>query len=157
MTVENVKPPFSAAQIRDASRKGRTYTFQLSSEKGVIHHRIRFLAVSPESMTLEMQDFDPDGTPLNDTRRHTGTWAELEGHATYPKAATVLTDAEITVPAGTYDCWVYTVTEAKNGGTEVTTAAFAKAIPGAPVWHTVVRDGQAVTTMELVKLDLGAE
>jgi hypothetical protein len=147
-TAELASPPFTAEQIRDATRPGRTYEFKLEvAGQPAQIHRITFVEVTPESATAEALDLDAQGQPLGGPERGTSTWAELVGHAAYPRAATVISEESIAVPAGEFACTLYTVVE----GPQRKRVYFAKNLPGAPVLMVVEQDGQVVQTLTLLK------
>jgi len=148
----DASPPFTAAQIRDATNEGRTYVFSMTDGEGnVMHRRMRFTDVGDAGARMEGAMVDADGNVLGEPRASQPSWDELVGHATYPAANTVISDGEITVGAGTYDCMVYTVTD----GSEITRAHFARDLPGAPVSMVVEVDGVVVSRMELVSYEAG--
>ena len=59
---------------------------------------------------------------------------------------------EIELPSGTWDCWLYEVTELDDDGQEVITRYhFAKDQPGAPVRYAQLVDGKRVFLMVLME------
>ena len=54
-------------------------------------------------------------------------WTELQAHASFPDADTNISQGTVTTPAGTFDCWAYTVTRREAAGKVVETFYFAKA------------------------------
>jgi hypothetical protein len=145
-------PPFSAEQIRGATPNGRTYIFRMTeADGGVITRRVVFSDVSDETASIEAIMLDEYGEPLGESDKNVVTWEDLVTHASYPRDHTVISDASVEVPAGTYAAKLYTVTERKEGKQQVTRAWFAKDLPGAPVKHVVEVDGTPVATMELVE------
>lgn len=145
--------PFTAERIREATPKGRTYRFQVGGPGDApMTLTMRFVEVGPEKAVLETTMLGADGKPLAEAKRQDTTWAQLENHAHYPAAATVITPEKVTVPAGTYAAKKYTVTEKDEDGTRrVTQAWFADDLPGAPVKFIVERDGRPAATMILLE------
>lgn len=144
--------PYTAAQIRDASKAGRTILFVMESPpKPSLRRRMRFLAVDDERATIANETLDDTGKPLGAAETATSTWEELRKHASFPKASTTIVDAVAEVPAGSFPCKRYTVLE----GTKKTTACFANDLPGPPVELIVEDDGKLVISMELVKNEPG--
>jgi hypothetical protein len=141
-------PPFTAEQIRDATRPGRSYEFKLeASGKPAVIHRVTFVEVSAEHATAEAVDLDETGNVLGAPERGKSTWKELVGHAAYPRASTVISNEMVEVPAGQFACMLYTVVE----GPTRTRTYFAKDLPGAPVLMIVEQAGQVVQTLTLLK------
>ncbi len=149
-------PPFPAAKIREGCPAGRwsKYRIEAPGEPTVVTVT-EFTNVDNDGALFRVTTFDADGNPLGEPRTREATWQEFQSHATYPKAATEVDDGEIDVPAGTFDGWIYTVIEEHEGATLVTRAEFAKDIPGPPAKHTVTRDGDIISKMELLEWGLG--
>lgn len=142
-------PPFTAAQIRDATAPGRTYVFEIAAGGGPAgRQRIRFLSADADGTTMSSVHLDAEGRPAGEPTKTDVTWADLVGHASYDKDATTIADDSVTVPAGSFETRRYTV---DNGDGTRTTAHFAKALPGAPVSHIVTREGVVVSRMVLVE------
>jgi hypothetical protein len=59
----------------------------------------------------------------------------------------------VNTPAGSWNCWRYTRTEVREGLTRVTTAFFAKSLPGPPVKMIVAQNGE--TLYEVTLLETG--
>ncbi len=145
-------PPFDAAQIRDATRPGRTYRFEIrAANEPELQREIVFETVTDAGARMKGTMFDADGAVLSRAPAREVTWAELVGHASYPVDETVITQTSIEVPAGTFDAVLYTVTSMKDGVSTVTRAWFATSLPGAPVRHEVETGGVVVQTMLLLK------
>lgn len=150
-------PPFTADQIRSATRVGRTYDFELESPAAPPSGlRLRFVEVTPTWTRLERSTVDQDGQPTAPTRSSTVSWDELVRHAAWPLDATTIEPAHVTVPAGDFpDGLLYTVREVEGGRQKVTRAWFVKSMPGAPVVHVVEMNGVAVMKMRLVRYNPG--
>jgi hypothetical protein len=140
-------PPFTAEQIRDATRAGRSYEFKMEAAgQPAVIHKITFVEVTAEHATAEAIDLDASGKPLGPAERGTSTWAELVGHAAYPRSSTVISDESVEVPAGKFECMLYTVVE----GPLRKRTYFARSLPGAPVLMVVEQDGQVLQTLTLL-------
>lgn len=149
---EIAPPPFSADQIRAATPDGRTYLFAVEGPEGRALRKLTFRSPTEAGAQLEAQNLNAgDQSPLAEPQRAPVTWAELVGHASYPAAHTRIERAEITVPAGTFECRRYTVVEPSPKGQKRTVAWFADALPGAPVHHEVHIGAQLVSRMQLVE------
>lgn len=79
--------------------------------------------------------------------RRRSSWAPRgERHAEFPRFAVRISEAKVEVPAGSFDCLVYTVTAAA----EEVTFAFAKTTPRPLVKMIIEKGGQVVRKQELV-------
>jgi hypothetical protein len=137
--------PYSAEQIRDASKPGRTWIWRVETPGNpTVESSAAFGALDAEGVELVS-----DGT----TKRI--TWEELRRHAEFPRDAVVTREETVTVPAGTYDCIVYVVTDPTTH--EVTSYYFAKDLPGAPVYFYSDKGGTRLLTSTLIKYDAGSE
>ena len=142
--------PFDADAIRGATKDGRSYVFLVKDggqPKG--RRKMVFSEVTDEGATLTSSNQDLFGHPKGEPDVKKVTWNDLMAHATYPAEATTITEASVKVPAGSYDCKLYTVKESEDGQDQVTRAWFAKSLPGAPVKHEVERGSKVVRTLEL--------
>lgn len=140
-------PPFTANQIREATQAGRTYLFRNTTQGNSVHRRMLFREVRDDGCTVESTPYTDGGEPMGEPVVTEYTWSALVSHASYPKSATVITEAPCEVPAGTFDCMVYTV----DMGDEQTVAEFAKSLPGAPVRMTTRKNGKPFLEMVLLE------
>ena len=155
---EICEPPFTAAQIHDATNPGRTYDFEVEQAGApVVGMRLRFVEVHQGHARVERSTFDADGQAIGPTESATVSWDELVRHTAWPRAATTIEPAHITVPIGEFaDAVLYTVREDEGGKAKVTRAWFVRSMPGAPLVHVVSMDGVDVTKMRLVRYSPGA-
>jgi hypothetical protein len=155
---ETCEPPFTAAQIHDATHPGRTYDFEVEQAGApVVGLRLRFVAVYDGHARVERSTFDADGQAVGPTESATVTWDDLVRHAAWPRVATTIEPAHVTVPIGEFDDAVlYTVREDDGGKAKITRAWFARTMPGAPLVHIVSVDGVEVSKMRLVRYSPGA-
>ena len=136
--------PYTAEQLREASKPGRTWTWRVETlGKPTVESSASFGALDAEGVELVS-----DGTSKRIT------WEELRRHAEFPRAAVITREETVTLPAGTYDCVVYVVTDPRTR--EITSYYFAKDLPGAPVYFYSEKDGTRVLTSTLVKYDAGS-
>jgi hypothetical protein len=81
------------------------------------------------------------------------TWVALQHHATFPLEATTVTEEQVQLPSGAWDCWVYkVVSTTEDGAEQVNIFHFAKDKPGAPVQYEQLVEGKRVFCMTLVGL-----
>jgi predicted small lipoprotein YifL len=148
--VEMATPPFTAAQIRDATQVGRTYRFAMRQGEQTITITMRFTAVTPEHATLERTIVDAQGKTVEQASEDS-TWEQLVGHASYPADATTITETKVEVPAGSFDATLYTVVGEQEGKPFVSKMYFARSLPGAPVKTEITIDGKPMLSMELLE------
>ena len=145
---EMAPTPYTADQIREASPAGRRYEWT-HEEKGKPTTRrvVTFREVDGASAELETTVLDETGHTTGEAQRKRATGVELRDHASFPRQSVVISDETITVPAGTFDCRLYTVT----GGEVVSRFWFAKTLPGAPVRLVTTKGGEVVESRTLVR------
>lgn len=131
--------PYSAEQIRDATKPGRTYRFKIETAGNPPGERL---------MTFTKVDAEGAEISTNGEPAKRVTWEELRKHAEFPKPVVSTREERITLPAGTFDCVVYVV-QGEPG--ETRTFYFAKSLPGAPVFFFTIKDGKSVMTSTLVE------
>ena len=135
--------PYTAEQLRDASKPGRTWTWRVESlGKPTVESSASFGALDAEGVEL-----------VSDATTKRITWEELRRHAEFPRDAVITREETVTLPAGTYDCIVYVVTDPT--AREITSYYFAKDLPGAPVYFYSEKGGTRVLTSTLIKYDAG--
>jgi hypothetical protein len=140
--------PFTADQIRGASRPGRTWTWFVEVPgKPNVRRRVTITKVEPERAELETVALDDTGKEIEKTPPRTATWEELRKHAEFPRDKVTTREEVIKAPAGVYACIVYVVKAADD---ETTTYYFAKELPGAPVYFFTDKGGQRTMTSTLV-------
>lgn len=140
--------PYTADQIRDAMPVGTTLTMSVEEDGRTRYVDMRVDAADAETVTLTQIE-RTDVVTQTDTRTH--TWEELRSHGAFPTAALQITEEVVTVPAGRFDVWTYTVTELGPDGAALEVKyAFAKRLPGPPVQIEVRAGGARVSTMALV-------
>lgn len=131
--------PFTAEQIRGATKAGRTYRYKVEMpNKPTKEYAITFRSV------------DDGGAEV-----HTGgdkvkrmSWAALQQQSEFPKDKTETHEEKLKTPAGKFECVVYVVTMDEG---EVWTFYFAKKLPGAPVYFYAERNGKRLRTTTLVE------
>ncbi|MCO4761158.1 MAG: hypothetical protein KC502_06610 [Myxococcales bacterium] len=150
-TVEMAPPPFSAAQIQAATKPGRTYLFRLSVPAKLpkpVLRQLRFTHVHAKGGMLTNATLTTDGKPRGAASHRPFIWTDLVQHATWPKRKTTITEATLTVPAGTFKCRKYLVRHADG---HTVTAWFATALPGAPIRHLLEKAGKPLSEMVLIR------
>lgn len=146
---EAVAPiPFTAEQIRDAMPPGTELKLRVASpgKPTVIQHWV-VLRADAETGTIASRLLDENGELVQDEGAQTSRWQELREHAKFPADKTTVTDATVTVPAGTFPTKLYEVRE----GSTVKKMHFAPALPGPPIDMVVEVDGKVVMHMTLLE------
>jgi hypothetical protein len=78
------------------------------------------------------------------------TWVDLQGHASFPLATTIITRETIDTPVGSHECLRYTV--AVEEGTSA--FWFAPELPGMPIHFTEVKDGTVVSATTMISNEI---
>jgi hypothetical protein len=139
--------PFSAAEIRDGCPAGRTIRLRVESADAPDSVRVsRFVRVDAEGAEIEVTTWTPTGEPLAEAGIHRAIWRDLQEHAAFPVATTVVSEDQLGLPLGVLACRLYTVTD----GVTVRRFWFAPAHPGMPVCYSTEESGTLVSrvTME---------
>ena len=147
--------PYTAEQIRDANPPGTRLVFRVERHDGPdIFSVMEFIggdATHAGHAVMESRTETEDHDPIGDVVRSEATWTELRDHAAFPSARTHRSRASVTVPAGRFDVWLYTVQS--EPGQPPTTSRFCFALdrPGPPVLLETEQDGRVISRMVLVE------
>lgn len=142
---------FDAAALRDGFVLGTKIRLRMETTgEPPTEQRWQVTAHTAEGCTIASQVYDiGTGELVADEGEGTSSWAELEGHATFPADRTEIADDQtITVPAGTFAARRYTVRE--DDGT-VKVLYFARDLPGPPVSMVVSRGDDVLMSMVLLE------
>lgn len=131
--------PFTADQIRDATKNGRTYRY-----------KIELPNKPPKEHVITFKNVDEGGAEVSSSGEQSKRygWLTLQEHAEFPKDKVTTREEKLKTPAGKFDCIVYEV--AGEDG-EQWTYYFAKKLPGAPVFFYVERNGKRLRTTTLIE------
>lgn len=147
---EIAAPPFSAEQIRLAMPVGTRIVLRIAvAGQAPVLEEMTVTAADEAGCTIQSRKLAADGTLIQDAGPSTATWAALESHAHFPARETSRSDSTITVPAGSFDTWLYVVESSQANGEE-RRMHFARALPGPPVSMEVVRGGATTMTMTMI-------
>lgn len=139
--------PFSAEEIRAGCPAGRTIRLRVESAGSPdVVRTSRFVRVDAVGADFEQATYTLDGEQLGETRSGWSSWRELQEHAAFPAATTVVDDVELALPFGVVRCRLYTMTD----GASVHRFWFAAAHPGMPVSYSTEESGTVTSrvTME---------
>lgn len=131
--------PFTAEQIRAATKNGRTYRY-----------KVEMPGKPTKEYAITFRNVDEGGAEI-----HSGggaakrmSWQALQQQSEFPKDKTETHDEKLKTPAGKFKCVVYEVAMEEG---EVWTFYFAKDLPGAPVYFYAERNGKRLRTTTLVE------
>lgn len=147
---DHAPTPYTADEIRDACPEGRVSVFRTEGKGKVAISTITFLKCDEKGAEMEFS-VGPENAPPLQTNRNTAAWKDLQAHASFPEKVTKITEETIEIPAGKFDCWVYTVTQISDGKEAKRTFHFAKSLAGPPVKMVSEKDGKVESTMTLVE------
>lgn len=144
-----ISVPVTAEQLRAAFPVGHTLRFRVREVgKPDGEHRWLVTAADERGMTLTTSVHAEDGS-LIEQETGTSTWDELLTHGRFPAASTVMEEATVTTPAGTFQAWKVTVVDQAKD--TVKRMHFAKSLPGPPVLLTL-QEGKG-TTFEMILIE----
>lgn len=144
--------PYTVEQFLAAFPEGTTVRLRFV-EPGKTHDELwTFRDVDATGALLHKVELDAAGTPGAVLESQRYGWAELRDHAAFPAAHTQVTQATVTVPAGSFAVTRYAVDEtSEEGGPMLVTYDFDPAHAGPPVHMVVVANGTTVLEMSLVE------
>ena len=152
MKPDHAPTPFSAKEIYAGCPRGREIVFQVETfGQPVIFQALTFVTVHEDKVVFESVTTGMDGKQQGPRRVTTGTWKDLQEHASFPEKQTTIQKESFTVPAGTFDCWRYEVTLGKDGKTNVQRYWFAINLPGPPICFEETVDGRVAYKMTMLK------
>jgi hypothetical protein len=131
--------PFTAEQIRAATKNGRTYRY-----------KVELPNTPPKEYAITFRNVDAAGVEVaqSGTTPKRMAWLTLQQHAEFPKDRTSTHGEKLKTPAGKFECVVY---EVHGDDDEIWTYFFAKKLPGAPVFFYAERRGKRLRTVTLVE------
>ncbi|WP_194421277.1 hypothetical protein [Microbacterium abyssi] len=138
--------PFTADQIRDAARGGKTIRMLVEEPDGSTRFRVnRFRDPDDEGAMLERWTSGPTGIVEGEITSSRVTWRELQGHAAFPADLTTLSSETLKLPIGRVECLRYEVRESADA--EPDTFWFATAHPGMPVRYETHPEASSETAL----------
>ena len=138
--------PFTAAEIRAASRPGRTVRQRIEVDGEPTVLRIQqWQSVDDEGGTGLAGTLQADGS-WTDVRRTRSTWLALQRHASMPIATTTIDEVTLDSPMGPLACLRYTALD----GDVIDTFWFARDYPGMPVMIERVGGGRVLERVTML-------
>jgi len=141
--------PFTAEQIRDEWVEGFQLRVRRWTADAEIVERWTVVRTDADGVDIESVVLDQSGSVAGETNVQTSSWVQLRDHASFPADRATREAVSRETPLGELQGWLYSVTDGKSG--TVTEFFFAEALPGAPVFVHVLRDGEIVEIFEQVK------
>ena len=145
---DRIPTPYTAEAIRAACPVGTRLVYRVVAGGATSLMTMSFVEADAAGATVETAMTTEGGEPLGLTTTETSSWEEFRDHANFEESATARTEASITVPAGMFSTWLYTV-RADDGS--ITRYHFALDSAGPPVWMDKVENGETEFVMELVE------
>ena len=148
--------PYTPDEIQAGNRPGTTRVY-LISQTGVepVLQTGRFLPDDAGQARFENLVVDLAGKPVGERTEGHATWEELQGHANFSAADTVLSPASCTVAAGVFHGSLYERTEAPAAPGRAPVVHrfwFSADRPGPPVLYEMTRGDELHPVEELVEL-----
>lgn len=145
--------PFTAAEIREASGRGKTIRLLVEGPGETRYERVnRFSECDEEGAVLARWRLDADGAIDGEVSSDRVTWLELQWHAAFPADSTSLGDEIIELPIGRLACLRYETRDTPDAPLE--TFWFAHDYPGMPVRYEVpTPEGLQRTTVIAVDVE----
>ncbi len=146
---DHAPTPFTAEEIRKACPEGRTDTYRIErrSEKPW-KYTVKFLKCDRDGADVESTNTLEDGKTK--TTKDRQAWVDFLTQASFPEIDTKITEETIEVPAGKFECWLYTV-QKREGDAATVRMYFAKKLPGPPIKMTSEELGKTVFSMTLLE------
>lgn len=145
--VEFLETPYTAEQLKKACTAERTLTYKQTADGKSRTLTLRFEKPDDKGCLLVATATPEPGEGEKEEEKDQATWEDLRDHAKFEKSKATRSEGKVTVPAGTMDCFIYTVRE----DTIVTTLWFSKENAGPPVKEEVKEGEKVIYLMELQK------
>jgi hypothetical protein len=148
LQLDHLPTPFTAAEIRDATRPGHTLRLRLEmpGEEPVLCVT-RFVETDHEGAVQESQRFNAVGEPADEPTRQRSGWLDFQSHASFPAATTTRGEEMIDLEFGRFDALRYTVID----GDREERYWFARALPGMPVRTEQWEAGELRSSMTMIE------
>lgn len=138
--------PFSADQIRDASRVGRRIRIRTDAAGETTFREVRYVATDADGATQQFIPTDADGNQAGPPVERRSAWRDLQGHASFAADRTTVEETSHDLAWGTEPCWLFRVSD----GEAETRYWFARRLPGMPVIVESWVRGELVERREII-------
>jgi hypothetical protein len=148
---DHAPTPYTADEIRAACPEGRMNVYRTEGKGKVAVTSMRFVKCDEKGAEMEFS-VGPENAPPVQTNTSAAAWKDLQAHGSFPEKDTKITEETIEVPAGKFDCWLYTITrQTADGKPSKISFHFAKSLAGPPVKMVKETDGKVDSTMTLIE------
>ena len=148
--------PYTVDEIRKACPEGRTDVFRMEGKGPKMLRTMTWTKCDEKGADIVTVIAKEDGTKMGgDTK--TSTWKEMQAHGSFAESDTKITEETVEVPAGKFDCWLYTVNQKMANQTVTIHLYFAKTMAGPPVKITQDVPGAGVASMTMIEHKVPAE
>jgi hypothetical protein len=153
-TPELLPAPFDAVALQAGLPVGATFDYALTlAGLTPSQERWEVVAATDAGVTIRTTALDAGGAPIGPGSEEPHTWTELESHARFPAAFTVVQESELRSPLGALPVRIYVV-EPPGDEAKADIYYFAPSMPGPPVKLETEANGEIVFTMEMVRRTL---
>jgi hypothetical protein len=143
--------PFTAAQIREGCPSGTRVLYHVEHPvKPPQRVLFSFDKADDKEVDLVITDLDLKNKVTSVPNSMRTTWEEIQARSSTPIENTVITQEQVTVPAGTFDCMLYTVTKPSEKGNVIDKFWFAYKLPGPFVKRSTQLVDEGTITLSLV-------
>jgi hypothetical protein len=147
MQPDHLPTPFSAQQIQMACSENSYRQYNVTNGPMEMQQRFLFQKDDGTGAAFQVIWLDKEGAEEKRQNMPSTSWRNFQSHASYPIDGTSVVYEQVTVEAGTFDCWTYT---SQNEAGIVNRISFALILPGPPLLATAAEeDGTLVSSMEL--------
>lgn len=146
--------PYTASQLRAAHPTGTRLRWRMTASGARGLDQVTEFVGADEFGVGMVQWAERDGEVQGAKAESRATWEELRDHAKFDAEMTTREAATVTVPAGTYPCWLYSVREVARPGV-VQRYYFARGHAGPPVLYVLLTDDEEQLRMELLEYRRG--
>lgn len=120
---EALSLPWTADEIKAAVKKGQTALLKMEQTVGTktttSYTKMEITAVTDEGYTSKTTTLDAEKKEVGTAKEKTEKWSEYMAKMKFTKSDTTVSEESIEVPAGKFDCKVYTQIK-KQGKTDMT-------------------------------------
>jgi hypothetical protein len=154
--VGSTSAPYTPEQIRNATKTGRTYEFlDEIPGKPTTRRILTFTRVSFGGADIRSEMEDENGNLLQLPTITSVSWDEVLKQAGFPTTSLQVEETSVVVPAGSFECRRYTITEGAGEDAITSHADFPYNVPGPPIRYVSEQKGKIVRTLTLIRYDPG--
>jgi len=126
--------PWTADEIKKNIKVGMSMLFKVETIIGekatTTYQKMEVTAVTDEGYTMKTTSMDADKKETGKAKEKTQKWSEYMSSMKFSKTDTTVSDESIEVPAGKFDCKVYTKLQKQRGAEVTIKFYFPKDKPG---------------------------